>query len=216
MQEFTDDQTDAEKWEGEFKALDQNPNVFEWYCEKCHTAHPPTATITACCPTMHVEKIFVGKTPCDGDAWAAAGTLLELVERAAVIIKAQGDELDKCHARDVSDENTIAELRAELVEWRKVRGAIERAHFEAIGKHMAAQPGVTVKEWEIKIPSPADEEWKADALQHQQIEIDRANALAGELAETIAIAKRHIPIRDIPHFEHDLRGAGIDGATVES
>lgn len=40
----------------------------------------------------------------------------DLLDRAAIIIKRQGDELDKANMRDVRDEELIAKLRQQLAE----------------------------------------------------------------------------------------------------
>lgn len=75
-------------------ALKVNPNVHEPYCGNCNAWHAHAINSgmvlergeRGVCMCNDPTLIFVGATPCDGDAWGAAGDLLEIVQRARPLL----------------------------------------------------------------------------------------------------------------------------------
>ncbi len=132
-QEFTDDETDVEQWEREARALDDDRRIFEPWCGDCMRALSADEQIPGehivhfgvepgVCDCKEPCHIFVGKSTAAPVAWDAAGVLLELVQRAAIIIKRQGDELDQYAAREVRDEELMGQLRSKIDD---MKGQIE-------------------------------------------------------------------------------------------
>lgn len=138
-QEFTDDETDVEQWTREAETLNENRAIFEAWCGACMRALPGETVpykvahryelTDGVCDCAKPDYIFVGESTADACAWEAAGILLELVQRAAIIIKKQGDELDQEAARDVRDGEVIEQLRAKVDEQRREIEAYRKDKF---------------------------------------------------------------------------------------
>lgn len=149
--EFNEHQTDPEQWTREAVGLTDNRVVFEPWCGECMRALGDDEEITyeqkdrfgvepGLCDCKEPTHIFVGKSTADACAWDAAGILLELVQRAVVIIKAQGDELDKAYANEVRTEEALTKLREQINELRAMVGdetaseAFAAAHNDTVKK----------------------------------------------------------------------------------
>lgn len=72
--------------------IENNPDIFEWFCETCRTTAPANKRQPSkCCHTPKNVKIFLGDTPYDNDAWSAAGVACEIIKDLTPLI----DEVER-------------------------------------------------------------------------------------------------------------------------
>lgn len=96
----------------DIEALNDNPNVFEPNCGECDFIVEDGE-----CRCDKPTRIFVGKTPCDGDAWGAAGTLLDIVQRATPILRSLRAEAEQRSEFDAAiEDRNHWQARAEKAE----------------------------------------------------------------------------------------------------